>query len=71
MLRQAARFADRVATEAGTEPAAQIAHAYELALGRRATAEEQQVGLAFLRGGRTLGDFAHVLLNLNEFIYLR
>jgi hypothetical protein len=71
VLRQAARFADRVATEAGIEPAAQIAHAYELALGRRATAEEQQAGLAFLRGGRTLGDFAHVLLNLNEFIYLR
>lgn len=70
VLRQASRFADRVATEAGAGAAAQVARAYELALGRRPSAEEQRVGEEFLRG-RTLSDLAHVILNLNEFIYLR
>jgi len=70
VLRQAARFADRVATEAGPDSAAQVKRAYELALGRAATSEELRVGTEFLRT-RTMGDFAHVILNLNEFIYLR
>ena len=70
VLRQAARFADRVASAAGSSSAAQVTLAYELALGRKPTAEEQRVGTEFLRT-RTMGDFAHVVLNLNEFIYLR
>ena len=70
VLRQAARFADRVATEAGPDPRGQVSRAYELALGRKPTAEELRVGEEFLRT-RTMGDFAHVILNLNEFIYLR
>jgi hypothetical protein len=70
VLGQAARFADRIATEAGPGAAAQVARAYELALGRRPNAEELRVGEEFLRT-RTMGDFAHVMLNLNEFIYLR
>jgi hypothetical protein len=70
VLGQAARFADRVATEAGPEARGQVTRAYELALGRKPTAEELRVGEEFLRT-RTMGDFAHVVLNLNEFIYLR
>lgn len=70
VLKQAARFADRVATEAGPDNAARVARAYELALGRRPSAEELRVGEEYLRG-RTLSDLAHVILNLNEFIYLR
>jgi hypothetical protein len=70
VLKQAARFADRVATEAGPDAAAQVTRAYELAVGRKPTAEELRVGETFLRT-RTMGDFAHVVLNLNEFIYLR
>ncbi|MFN0102909.1 MAG: PSD1 and planctomycete cytochrome C domain-containing protein [Bryobacteraceae bacterium] len=70
VLGQASRFADRVATEAGQGAAAQVARAYELALGRRPSAEELRVGEEFLRS-RTMNDLAHVILNLNEFIYLR
>ena len=70
VLGQAARFADRVATDAGPDEAAQVARAYELALGRPPSADEARVGVEFLRT-RTIGDFAHVILNLNEFIYLR
>jgi hypothetical protein len=47
-----------------------VDRAYELALGRKPNAEERRVGVAFLET-RTMGDFAHVILNLNEFIYLR
>jgi hypothetical protein len=70
VLRQAARLADRVATEAGPSGDAQVERAYELALGRKPSADERRVGVEFLRT-RTLGDLAHVMLNLNEFIYLR
>ena len=70
VLGQAARFADRIATEAGANSAAQVARAYELALGRAPSADELRVGQEFLRT-KTIGDFAHVILNLNEFIYLR
>jgi hypothetical protein len=70
VLKQAARFADRVGTEAGPGAAAQVVRAYELALGRKPSAEEERAGVEFLRE-RTLSDLAHVILNLNEFIYLR
>ncbi len=70
VLRQAARFADRVASEAGGDAGAQVRLAYEVALGRAPSAEELRVGVEFLKT-RTMGDFAHVVLNLNEFIYLR
>lgn len=71
VLRQASRFADRIATETGGGgPRAQIARAYALALGREPRPEELAAGERFLQS-RTLSDLAHVLLNLNEFIYLR
>ncbi len=70
VLGQAALFADRVATDAGPDAASRVTRAYELALGRRPSADELRVGEEFLKT-RTIGDFAHVVLNLNEFIYLR
>jgi hypothetical protein len=70
VLKQASMFADRVATEAGEDAGARVELAYKLALGRGPTAEEKKLGMEFLRE-RTMGDLAHVILNLNEFIYLR
>ena len=70
ILNQARRFADRIATEAPTGAEAQVERAYLLALSRTPSADEKRVGVEFL-AKNTLNDFAHVLLNLNEFIYLR
>jgi hypothetical protein len=70
VLGQAARFADRVASEAGEDAGARVKQAYLLALGREPRAEELRAGVEFLRT-KTVADFAHVLMNLNEFIYLR
>jgi hypothetical protein len=70
VLGQAARFADRVASEAGADAGARVRHAYLLALGREPRDGELRAGVEFLRT-RTVADFAHVLMNLNEFIYLR
>ena len=70
ILNQARRFADRIATEAPTGAEAQVERAYMLALSRVPSADEKHVAMEFL-GKNTLNDFAHVLLNLNEFIYLR
>lgn len=67
VLNQARRLADRVASEAPADP---IGRAYQLALSRPPAGEERAVAEQFLETG-TLVDFAHVLLNLNEFIYLR
>jgi hypothetical protein len=70
VVNQARRMADRVATEAPAGAEAQLDRAYRLALSRPPSAEERKIGLDFLRE-RTLADFTHVLLNLNEFIYMR
>lgn len=70
VLKQAGLFAERVAKEAPDGLEAQIGHAYELALGRPPTGEERRLALEFLKE-HSLADFTHVLLNLNEFVYLR
>ena len=44
--------------------------AYELALSREPTLEERNVALVFLET-QPLEAFTHVLMNLNEFVYLR
>jgi hypothetical protein len=67
---QATKFAERVAKEAGPDPARQVARAIELALGRPADAVERRRGLEFVKGGPNgLAEFCHVLMNLNEFVY--
>jgi hypothetical protein len=69
VVRQAELFAGRV-REAEPEPGKQIDLAYKLALGRAPDARERQTAAEYLRG-HDLSGFVHVLLNLNEFLYLR
>jgi len=70
VLTHASRLADRVASEAGNEPDARIQHAYRLTLGRPPLSEERAAARDFL-SKQPLSALTHVLLNLNEFIYLR
>ena len=70
VLSQSARFADRIATEAGADPKSRVRAAYRLALGRVPAAEEQSAAEEFLKT-QPLAGLTHVLLNLNEFLYLR
>ena len=51
-------------------PAKQIDLAYRIALARPPRADEAALAADFLRK-RSLADFTHVLLNLNEFLYVR
>jgi hypothetical protein len=69
VVRQAELFANRL-REAESGVAGQIALAYRLALARPPEERELAAGLEFLRAGK-LEDFAHVVLNLNEFLYVR
>jgi len=70
VLRQAQLFADRVREAAPVNAAGQIRAAYEIALSRPPTDEESRLALDFLKKQK-LVDFTHVLLNLNEFVYMR
>ena len=70
VVRQAKLFADRVAEAAPGDSARQIDLAYRIALSRPPRQDEAQLAAAFLQK-RTLADFTNVLLNLNEFVYVR
>ena len=70
ILNQAELFARRLAEGAPNDKARQIDLAYQIALSRAPRAEERSVSLKFLNQ-YTLNDFAHVMLNLNEFLYVR
>jgi hypothetical protein len=70
VLRQARLFAKRVADEAPDEVVPQIGRAYRIALGRPPTKEEAALALDLVERG-SLVDLTHVMLNLNEFLYLR
>ena len=52
------------------DPVKQVELAYRIALSRPPRPEEAQLAAEFL-GKRQLTDFTHVLLNLNEFLYVR
>jgi hypothetical protein len=69
VLSQAKRLADRVRAEA-SDPYSQIDLAYRIALARPATETEAQVGLDLIKK-HSLESFTHVVLNLDEFMYLR
>ncbi len=79
MVQRARSLASRVFAEAGTDPRAQVKTAYEIALVRPPGDAEGRAALEYL--DRTEDDdqdgpsprlvrFCHVLLNLNEFVYL-
>jgi hypothetical protein len=70
VLRHAQLFADRVKTDAGDDPSRQIDLAYRIALTRPPTPAELAVALDVTKQ-QSLVDLTHVLLNLNEFVYLR
>ncbi len=70
VLLQAKYFAQRVALEAGHDPAAQVDLAFELALTRKPSEAEKSKALAFVSGTPTgLVDLCQTLFNLNEFLY--
>ena len=70
VLNQARLFAERLERAAPGDLEAQIDLAYRIALTRPPTAAEAAIARE-LAGGRGLSDLAHVMLNLNEFLYLR
>ena len=65
----AGHFAKRIESEAGNDPAAQIERAYLHALSRPPREDESEFSATLLQNG-TLTDFCHILLGLNEFIYV-
>ena len=85
VLEQARYFAERVLRQAGREPAAQVKTAYRIALGREPGPVELDRNVGFLRRQSSyhserkgdshaereaLTDLCHVVLNLNEFVYI-
>ncbi len=70
VLRQAQLLSARLLEAEPANSVRQIDLAYRLALGRPPASEELALNLEFLRT-HSLVDFAHVLLNLNEFVYVR
>jgi hypothetical protein len=80
VLRQARLLAECLVSEAGNEPGARLTRAYRRVFGRDPSSEERRLNLEFLEKQRAfhngdapsaLTDLAHVLLNLNEFVYVR
>jgi mono/diheme cytochrome c family protein len=70
VLFQAAKFAERVRTEAGADTTQQVRLAVALALGRPADSLELKKGVEFVEGSpEGLTEFCHILFNLNEFLY--
>ena len=73
---QAELFAKRVEADAGNDPAKQIALAFELALGRAPENEELTGAMKIFQhppgtgSSKRLVNFCHVLLSLNEFMYV-
>jgi len=69
MLRSAEAFAARVEREAGHETDNQIDRAYQLALGRAVTDQEQQRALQFT-AKYGLADLCLMIFNSNEFLHV-
>ena len=69
VLSQAKWLAERVAKDAAT-PVAQVQLAYQIALARPATDIEVRIGTSLIET-QSLAAFTHVVLNLDEFIYMR
>jgi len=69
VLSQAKRLADRVRQQA-PDPYTQVDQTYRIALARPATEDEIRIGTDLITR-QSLESFAHVVLNLNEFLYMR
>jgi hypothetical protein len=70
VLNQAALFANRLKAEAPGDIDRQIELAYRIALTRTPTGDEAAVAKTLV-AQQSLVDLTHVMLNLNEFLYLR
>ena len=70
VLKQAGLFADRVREAVPHSAEMQVDYAYRLALSRDPSEQERTLGLDFV-ARHDLTGLAHVLLNLNEFLYVR
>ncbi len=70
VLNQAELFAERLEREAPGDLDAQIDLAYLIALTRKPSDTEREIARG-LATGQSLVDFTHVMMNLNEFLYLR
>ena len=70
VMRQAELFAERLEEAVPGDLDAQVDLAYRVALTRSPTAEEAVVAKT-LATEQSLADLTHVMLNLNEFLYLR
>ncbi|QDV43748.1 Planctomycete cytochrome C [Stieleria neptunia] len=69
MLRQARYFAQRLRREAGDDAAAQVQHAFALALGRQPSQQEARLATEFVKR-QGLFALCRSLFNLNEFVYV-
>jgi hypothetical protein len=69
VLAQADFFAARIRQQAN-DPESQVDAAYRLALARPAAPAEVAIGADLIRT-QSLASFAHVVLNLDEFLYMR
>jgi uncharacterized protein DUF1553/uncharacterized protein DUF1549 len=69
VLAQAERLANRVASQA-REPESQVDLAYRIAVGRSPTRQEMAIAMDLI-AKQSLASFTHVLLNLDEFLYMR
>ena len=70
VLKQARLFAERLERAAPSDVDRQIDLAYRIALTRPPAAEEAQLARDLV-SSQSLVDLTHVMLNLNEFLYLR
>ncbi len=70
VIRQAQLFAQRVREAAPGDRGRQVDLAYRLALGRSPDARETKLAFEYL-DTHNLDGLAHVLMNTNEFVYLR
>jgi len=69
VIEQAALFAARVKRQAA-DPVSQVDAAYRIALARPAKQTEVAIGTELI-AKQSLASFAHVVLNLDEFMYMR
>ena len=70
VLNQARLFAERLERAAPGDVDRQIDLAYRIALTRPPAAEEARIARDLV-SSQSLVDLTHVMLNLNEFLYLR
>jgi hypothetical protein len=63
-------FARRLINQGGSNPEAQVRHAWQLALGRAPMETETNAAREFIRNGGRLADLCQTIFAMNEFIYV-